>query len=65
MNASISLFTMSYCYRAQLAEAFSEGKTMQQLKAMENCPPKNIPHQPQAAGYGLLFISLNLVDLIP
>lgn len=51
---------MSYCYRAQLAEAFSEGKTMQQLTAMENRPPNSTPHQPQGAGRGLLFISLNL-----
>lgn len=31
MNVSISVFTISYCYRAQQTEAFSEEKTMQQL----------------------------------
>lgn len=46
MNVPTSLFTTSYCYRVQLAEAFSEGKTMQLLKAMENCPAKSTNSSP-------------------
>lgn len=43
MNASISLFTISYCYRAQQTEAFSEEKQCNSYKSSGKLSTKEHP----------------------